>query len=1307
MATSLQTIRRLTIEGRTTGVKEATDQLSALSRAQTSVSKSADGMAVSTDTSSKRQLSAARSYDTVRAKVDDAYRSQVQYQRMQGIVDKAFNQGAIDQQEYARTSQLIVQRFGQMGGAANDNAKKIGLNSYEMKNLGFQVNDVATMLASGSSPFQVMATQSGQVLQILQGSNGGISGAIKGMGASAISFLGPLGLMATGFAAVGVAAYAFYALTKTEAPTAEKLLAEHDRLLKVVKDSYDKVTNSAKNWYDQSKAVTQLQLMQQEIDMRKKLTEEVDKSTRKLFEVDFANSGNMSLGYKVRDEYKAFSGAIYDLAESYQKGTPNVKEFTDQVAKIAIATPALQKLGAALVNSVGDASKFATVLQQTKDMLDGLNSGKFSEDQRGRLNLPEPAKVRASVSAYESLIQRTKDRIEELKFEATAAGQTMGAVEALRLQHEAERAAKKAGTQVNQQLLDQLKSELILLERQKALRDATGNADFQRQTMFMPQVDQQVAQTMRTLYGDEWQQHMDDALAKQMRMNALLMESHQTAQQFTGDFVRGLMSGKSVMESLASAAQNLSAKMADKAITSLFSGDFVSAGIQGSIALISGLFAADQKKRAELKKAKAEWEAAGPAFEAFLMSMTGGVVGSISQAINQARSQMDSLVEKAAEAEAWGDVTRLQEAFNENTRRIVRQFWATYTASLAGLNTGMGSDSPFLRAVEEIKSQLDQVKGFIDDTKVAFSDPATTEQATQAAQKFMLSLLSGADEMSAIQSKLFGLQGSAAALQGALVDLGMSADQAADAIAQSMQVAVDRMRRTFEQDLWRDLADVSGKGYLNDLTDLVAKLNQRLADAAAIGYTDIDAIYTAFNRGAQGIIDGASLTGDAFLELMTAFPQLAGAVHEFTGAAEEEAKRLQEEAKRAAEEFADFLTGLSRNIREFIDNFRGGSDTNLSPSGRLSAAQSAYNTQLGLAQGGNRDAANGLTQYADRLIESLRAMYGSSSTAQSGINAILNQLEALPGQISSEQYIVNAIVDMKTAVTAAIGTNNPTAIATALSTYFNQLDSNLDGKLTYQDMVSALGNNFTTGTWASLLARFDRNGDGVLDRLETVAGATEGTNDDTSDIKDSAKYLFDIRASLSTIDSERIPATNLKLDGIFSNITTTNTAIGQLYTMLNQHLVTMTSYLEHIRGNTRLQNSAWGQQSLSNIGWFKEGGFTGYGGVSDVAGIVHKGEYVNTAADVNRLGIGFFDSIRAGKTPAVIPNDRSMAMMRGGANDNRGVEARLDALVAEVARLRQDNNRVTVAAAEHVGEKVEGVSEAIEESQRDARNFAA
>lgn len=78
--------------------------------------------------------------------------------------------------------------------------------------------------------------------------------------------------------------------------------------------------------------------------------------------------------------------------------------------------------------------------------------------------------------------------------------------------------------------------------------------------------------------------------------------------------------------------------------------------------------------------------------------------------------------------------------------------------------------------------------------------------------------------------------------------------------------------------------------------------------------------------------------------------------------------------------------------------------------------------------------------------------------------------------------------------------------------------------------------------------------------------------------------------------------------------------------------------------------AAIGAVSLAGAAGFYSGGFTGAGNPTDIAGPVHKGEYVMTAQTVNRLGIDNLDAIQNGRMTATqLPaaNDGSVGSQRG------------------------------------------------------------
>ncbi len=87
--------------------------------------------------------------------------------------------------------------------AANENARAMGLSANELRNLSYQINDVATMALSGASAFQIMATQGGQLAQIAQGANGGLKGIFEQAATAAGGLASRVGLVSGAIGAGG------------------------------------------------------------------------------------------------------------------------------------------------------------------------------------------------------------------------------------------------------------------------------------------------------------------------------------------------------------------------------------------------------------------------------------------------------------------------------------------------------------------------------------------------------------------------------------------------------------------------------------------------------------------------------------------------------------------------------------------------------------------------------------------------------------------------------------------------------------------------------------------------------------------------------------------------------------------------------------------------------------------------------------------------------------------------------------------------------------------------------------------------
>lgn len=98
----------------------------------------------------------------------------------------AMQRGAITAKQFAqaeaeltRQSKAAEDTISRIGKGASGKPSLFGLKPYELTNLGYQVNDVITQVASGTPLMQVFAQQGGQILQLLPGIGGTITAVFK------------------------------------------------------------------------------------------------------------------------------------------------------------------------------------------------------------------------------------------------------------------------------------------------------------------------------------------------------------------------------------------------------------------------------------------------------------------------------------------------------------------------------------------------------------------------------------------------------------------------------------------------------------------------------------------------------------------------------------------------------------------------------------------------------------------------------------------------------------------------------------------------------------------------------------------------------------------------------------------------------------------------------------------------------------------------------------------------------------------------------------------------------------------------
>jgi len=97
--------------------------------------------------------------------------------------------------------------------------------------------------------------------------------------------------------------------------------------------------------------------------------------------------------------------------------------------------------------------------------------------------------------------------------------------------------------------------------------------------------------------------------------------------------------------------------------------------------------------------------------------------------------------------------------------------------------------------------------------------------------------------------------------------------------------------------------------------------------------------------------------------------------------------------------------------------------------------------------------------------------------------------------------------------------------------------------------------------------------------------------------------------------------------------------------------------------------------ALGALGGFRKGGYTGNGGVDDVAGVVHGKEFVFDAAATSRIGVSNLEAMRKGQAlpTNVIPFPTATPAAQGGAPIINVYEA--EGTTASVTTSKDDQGR--------------------------------
>lgn len=168
--------------------------------------------------------------------------------------------------------------------------------------------------------------------------------------------------------------------------------------------------------------------------------------------------------------------------------------------------------------------------------------------------------------------------------------------------------------------------------------------------------------------------------------------------------------------------------------------------------------------------------------------------------------------------------------------------------------------------------------------------------------------------------------------------------------------------------------------------------------------------------------------------------------------AEEKSRLLVELERTQAAERVKILKDANKNIRDYLDSLRTNALSGTTSMGRLSAAEELFTRDLTLAQAGNVDALNRITQSADTFLNLAREAYASTSGFHDIRSRVVSGLESLSTTPTSQQSLADLASVPLVAEMTSLRTN---AAIAETAEYTKRFDSKLAELLPIAEAIQA------------------------------------------------------------------------------------------------------------------------------------------------------------------------------------------------------------------------------------------------------------
>jgi len=329
--------------------------------------------------------------------------------------------GAISASELAQAQAMARARYEATAGSLTRVAGGSKLAAHEVTNLTYQLNDIATGLATGQSPFMILAQQSGQVSQIF--GNRGLKTALMGTFAGLASMVTPVTVAIGALAVGGVAATWVFRKMRGESETLETVLKRHQAVIQTLKASYGDAAPKLEAFAAEGRNVAEMLARIQKND----LDAQVKKASAAL-QYGFGDlaRGASGGGFAIAEQFKAIEAPLTRFLASVAAGQPDVRKFRSEVANLANADPTNAALGE-VAKKVDTLTKDAATAQGALLGLTGGLDAAGSAARRNQISLDNYANALKTISQI--ALPQLSDLEQVDKWLDTALGSTASAAD--------------------------------------------------------------------------------------------------------------------------------------------------------------------------------------------------------------------------------------------------------------------------------------------------------------------------------------------------------------------------------------------------------------------------------------------------------------------------------------------------------------------------------------------------------------------------------------------------------------------------------------------------------------------------------------------------------------------------------------------------------------------------------------------------------------------------------------------------------------------------------------------------------------